>query len=128
MVSAKELGLSTNKSGKTKALRRRSSSVKRSNAVKKIQRKFRSYKNKPKQNKSQCRKKLKQCMQKASPSRNFSFSNSNSSSRSSNPSFYEKLANKHTRCKKQYKICRGYHANSRTSKIQRKTPGFFNRK
>ena len=67
-------------------------------------------------------------MQKSSPLKNFSFSNSNSSSRSSNPSFYEKMANKYTKCKKQYKICRGYHARSRTSKIQRNSPGFFNRK
>ena len=41
-------------------LKRRSSSIKRSNAVKKIQRKFRSYKKKPKPNKSECRKKFKQ--------------------------------------------------------------------
>jgi hypothetical protein len=124
MVSTKELGLNDKKLNKTKVLKRRSSSVKRSNAVKKIQRKFKSHKKKPKPNKSQCRKKLKQCIQNSSPLRNFSFSNSNSSTRSSNPSFYEKLANKHTRCKKQYKICRGRHARSRSSKL---TPGFYNK-
>ena len=128
MVSVKKLGLTSKQSSKSKHLKTRSNSAKRSNAVKKIQRKFRSYKKKPKANKSQCRKKLKQCMQNASPERNFSFSNSNSLSRSSNPSFYEKLAKKHTKCKIKYKICRGYHAKSRTSKIQRNSPGFYNKK
>ena len=128
MVSAKELGLSGKKPSKTKAVKTRSSSVRHSNAVKKIQRKFRSYKKKPKPNKSQCRKKLKQCMQKASPLRNFSFSNSSSLTRSSNPSFYDKVTKKYTRCRKQYKICRGYHAKSRTSKLHRQSTGFFNKK
>ena len=55
-------------------------------------------------------------------------SNSSSLTRSSNPSFYDKVTKKYTRCRKQYKICRGYHAKSRTSKIHRQSSGFFNKK
>lgn len=93
-----------------------------SNAAKKIQRKFRTYKNKPALKKSECRKKFKKCIKDLNEK--FSFSNSSSSYKSeNNNSFYEKLANKYTRCKKKYKICMGYHANSRTPS----NPSFYNK-
>ncbi len=100
-----------------------------SNAARKIQRKFRTYKKRPVLKKAECRKKFKHCINKTKKlNENHAFSSSNTSSNSdNNNSFYEKLANKYTRCKKKYKICRGYTAKSRTSEILENSPGFFNR-
>ena len=101
-----------------------------SNAARKIQRKFRTYKKKkPVLKKAECRKKFKQCINdNKTLKKKIVFSNSNDINNSdNNNSFYEKLANKYTRCKKKYKICRGYSANSRTSEILAHEPGFFNK-
>tara|TARA_Y100001980_G_C14454986_1_gene238084 strand:- start:66 stop:419 length:354 start_codon:yes stop_codon:yes gene_type:complete len=98
-----------------------------SNAVKKIQRKFRTYKKKkePVLNKEDCRKKFKQCINdNKTLEKKFVFSNSNDSNNSdNNNSFYEKLAKKNPRCKNMYKKCRGFSANYRTPS----NPSFYNK-
>lgn len=104
-------------------------SKKRSNAANQIQKKFKKYKKRPSLKKAECRKKFKQCINDTKKlNEKYSFSKSNTSYNSdNNNSFYEKLANKYTRCKKKYKICRGHYANSRTSEILANEPDFFNK-